>query len=186
MNDLIHFRNIGQQKYLQRISAVMLKQPSIKAPNRKNNLKTFTKKQKKSRQITKLEKDKQLIVSAMRKKMSFSRRTGQPIRNLEEQLIELPLALCDSNGIANKGQKSYATKHYEARYSTAFPPVFASNIPWTPEVIIMEGMFLINVNPLNQHKKYKITVNSSWKDLSNQSSEKAAMKYMLFLIIRDH
>ena len=131
----------------------MLKQPSIKAPNRKNNLKTFTKKQKKSRQITKLEKDKQLIVSAMRKKMSFSRRTGQPIRNLEEQLIELPLALCDSNGIANKGQKSYATKHYEARYSTAFPPVFASNIPWTPEVIIMEGMFLINVNPLNQHKK---------------------------------
>ena len=151
-HDLMNFRHIGQRQFLLRIKAVVLKQPSVKAPNRKNNLKTFTEKKRNSRQISKLEKDKQLVLSAMRRKMSFSKRTGQPIHELEEQLIELPLAICDSNENTNKGQKSYSTKHYEARYHDAIPTIFDCKRPWTPEVIIMEGMFLINVTPLNQHK----------------------------------
>jgi hypothetical protein len=47
-------------------------------------------------QYTVLEKDKKLILSAMKMKISYSQRTGKPISNVTEQLIELPLALCDT------------------------------------------------------------------------------------------
>ena len=97
-HDLLNFRTIGQRNFLLRISSVILKQPSTNAPIRKQHLNTFTEKKHTKQKISQLEKDKQLILSAMRKKMQFSKRTGQPIDHPDEQVIELPLALCDNSG----------------------------------------------------------------------------------------
>ena len=47
----------------------------------------------------------------MKKKMKFSQRTEQSVERPGEQLIELPLALCDSTENPIKGQKGYTT-HY--------------------------------------------------------------------------
>ena len=38
--------------------------------------------------------------------MQFSQRTGKPVEKSGEQLIELPLALCDNEGNPLKGQKA--------------------------------------------------------------------------------
>jgi hypothetical protein len=111
-HDLLNFRLIGEEEYFQRISAVTLKQPSASAPNRKHNIKTFTEKKPINKKTTQVEKDRQLILSAMKRKIQFSKKTGKP------------LALCDHQGIPLKGQKSTTTKYLEKRYQHAQPPVF--------------------------------------------------------------
>ena len=151
-NDLLNFRCIGQQEFLQRISSVTLKNPSVHAPNRRRRLQTFSEKKINKSRVTQLEKDKKLIITAMKKKMQFSRRTGRPVERPGEQLIELPLALCDSAGNPIKGQKSYTTHYLESRYKETIPQVFLTSIPWRPECCVLEGMFIINTTPLGSHK----------------------------------
>ena len=151
-NDLLNFRFIGQQEFLQRIASVILKQPSVCAPNRRRRLQTFSEKKITKSRVTQLEKDKKLIITAMKKKMQFSQRTGRPVERPGEQLIELPLALCDSTGNPIKGQKSYTTHYLQCRYKDATPQVFLTNTPWRPECYVLEGMFLINTTPLGSHK----------------------------------
>lgn len=77
-----------------------------------------------------------------------------PIEQLDEQLIQLPLAICDHDGNLNEGQKSYTTKALEARYKVSSPPAFTSELPsgWQPQCVILEGMFLINTKPLGSHR----------------------------------
>ena len=151
-NDLLNFRCIGQQEFLQRISSVTLKNPSVRAPNRRRRLQTFSEKKINKSRVTQLEKDKKLIITAMKKKMQFSRRTGRPVERPGEQLIELPLALCDSAGNPIKGQKSYTTHYLESRYKETIPQVFLTSIPWRPECCVLEGIFIINTTPLGSHK----------------------------------
>ena len=91
-NDLLSFRLIGEKEYYQRIGYFILKQPSVHAPNRKRRLQTFSEKKANKSRITQLERDKQLILSAIRKQIQFSKRTGRPIEKPGEQLLELPLA----------------------------------------------------------------------------------------------
>jgi hypothetical protein len=131
-HDLLQFRTMGKAEYLQRISSVILKQPSTAAPNRKHRIQTFTEKKTQNRKTSHVEKDRQLILSAMKKKIQFSKKTGRPIDTLEDQLIEMPLAICSHDGFPLKGQKSNTSKHLENRYQRAVPQVFLSEIPWTP------------------------------------------------------
>ena len=88
----------------------------------------------------------------MKKKMKYSQRTGKPVEQPGEQLIELPLALCDNSGNPLKGQKSYATHFLDSRYREAATPVFPLTPPWKPQCCIIEGMFIINTTPLGSHK----------------------------------
>ena len=44
------------------------------------------------------------------------------------------------------------TKSLVTRYKSSEPQVFTSTPPWIPQCTIMEGMFLININPLGSHK----------------------------------
>ena len=88
----------------------------------------------------------------MKKKLQFSQRTGIPINRPGEQLIELPLALCDNTGNPIKGQKAYTTHFLECRYKEASNPVFIASLPWRPDACILEGMFMINTTPLGSHR----------------------------------
>ena len=87
-HDLMNFRLIGQQEFLQRVSAVILQNPSVHAPNRKHRLQTFSERKIAKSRVTQLEKDKRLIITAMKRKMKFSQRTGKPIDRPGEQLID--------------------------------------------------------------------------------------------------
>ena len=148
-NDLLNFRLIGEKEFLQRISAITLKIPSIKAPNRKRRLQTLSERKITKSRVTRLEKDKKLIMTAMKKKIC---KTGQPVERPCEQLIELPLAISDSEGNPLKGQKSYTTHFLETRYKNTEPKVFLSAVPCAPECCLVEGMFVINTTPLGSHK----------------------------------
>lgn len=100
-HDLMNFRLIGQQEFLQRVSAVILQNPSVHAPNKRCWLQTFSERKITKSRVTQLEKDEQLISTAIKRKMKFSQRTGKPIDRPGKQLIELPLALCDNTGNPN-------------------------------------------------------------------------------------
>ena len=76
----------------------------------------------------------------MSKKIQFSKCTGRPIEKPGEQLLELPLALADSDGNPLKGQKSFTTRSLQSRYKT-LPTVFPQEFPWKPECCLLEVMF---------------------------------------------
>ena len=71
---------------------------------------------------------------------------------IAEQYIELPRALCDVESAPIRGQKSTVTKFYEKRYQNTNLITHCFGSLWTAEVVIMEGMFIINTKPLNCHK----------------------------------
>ena len=96
-------------------------------------------------------------MSAMKKKLPYSKRTGKPIKVLGEQLLELTLTLAENEGNPVKGQKSYATRFLQSRYKEASPIVFFDDFPWIPEWCLLEGMFLINTTPFGSHKCYFLT-----------------------------
>ena len=151
-HDLLNFRTIGEKEYLLRVSSVILKQPSVNAPNRKKRLQTFSERKVNKRALSQAEKDKKLILAAMKRKIQFSKRTGKPIETTGEQLVEYPLAIADNTGHPLKGQKSYTTRSLETRYKAAHPQVFVNSLPWMPQCSVLEGMFLINTVPLGTHK----------------------------------
>ena len=89
--DLLTFRNFGQRKFLNHITVSILKQPSASVTVRKHCLQTFSFKKVNKQQVSQLQKDRNLILSCMRKKMRWSLCTGMPIKNAGEQLIAYPL-----------------------------------------------------------------------------------------------
>ena len=78
----------------------------------------------------------------------YSVTTQTPVQEVA-QISELPLAIALPNALPRKGQKSFATKFYETRYRDA--DIFMNRMPndCNFEVVILEGMFLINSSPLN-------------------------------------
>jgi len=93
----------------------------------------------------------------MQKKLLWSKVTKQPVENVVEQYIPLPLAISDNEGLPRKGQKKFATTCLEARYRNSNPTVFMNSISagWTPECCILEGMFMINTTPTGNHKTFE-------------------------------
>ena len=65
--DLLNFRHIGEEEYKLRISYTcsILKEPSMRAPNRRKALQTFSIKQVKTVRVSQLEKDKKLCIAKL-------------------------------------------------------------------------------------------------------------------------
>ncbi len=78
----------------------------MQAPNRKRRMQTFSVRQVKTRSVSQLEKDKRLVLAAMKRKMQFSKKTDKPIDRPGEQLLQLPLSICDNDGNPLKGARS--------------------------------------------------------------------------------
>ena len=114
---------------------------------RRRNLKTFSEpKVTVSKQKKEIKDNK--TVSCLRKKIAYSKFTNKPISDLD-QFIQLPRAICDANGIPEKGQKSWATSVLKKLY----PEVFIPKISPTPfdTAFIIDGMFILNTIPLSVH-----------------------------------
>ena len=97
-------------------------------------------------------KDKKTLLACLRKTIANCKQNGAQVPDFL-LFNELPRALCTSDGLPNKGQKSNVSKFYQRRYNTVitciYPPL------WKPDTILLEGMFLINSSPLyGQHKTF--------------------------------
>ena len=54
------------------------------------------------------------------------------------------------DGTPHKGNKSKWSEKLKAHYNNT--SAFMSVLEWVPEVVIIDSMFMININPLRQHK----------------------------------
>ena len=108
------------------------------------------------RQVSQLEKDRKLVQKCLHKKLKWSKQTGVPVDSIAEHYIPLPLALASNDGSPLKGQKSNTTKALKGRYKDATPPVFTNSLlsDWIPELVILEGMFMLNTTPLGSHRTF--------------------------------
>ena len=152
-HDLLNFRQIGTEIFETRIKAYVLKIPRVKVPQRRKRLQTFGTKSKATKQkINSLKQEMKRIQKCMRRKIAYANKMGTKPDVIGEQYIEFPRALCDVNGLPIKGQKSVATKIYQARYKES--DLITHNIPdyWIPETVILEGMFIINTKPLHSQQ----------------------------------
>ena len=155
-HDMLQFRSIGQDEFDRHVAYYILKGASTNPPLRKKRLLTLSQKKATRRQVTQLEKDRRVVQKCLHKKLKWSKHTGRLIDKIHEQYIPLPLALAESNGMPIKGQKSNTTKALKARYKDASPPVFLNSLPetWTPECVMVEGMFMLNTIPLCSHRTF--------------------------------
>ena len=132
-HDLLNKRSIGQREYLGRVGAIILRQPSFKAPNRQRRLQTFSEPKVNKTKVNQLEKDRKLLLLALKRQMQHSNKTGEPVQKLGEQIIELPMALCDSQGVPHKGDKANPTRSLRVRYKDAPNTVFCSELQINPK-----------------------------------------------------
>ena len=137
---MLTFGSKGREDFYTRIADFILKEPSVQAPNRKHRLQTFSERNtKNTKKVSQLDKDKQLVLSAIKKKLQHSKKkTGAPIEQSGEQLIEYPLSICDNEGKALKGNKSYTTNVFEQCYKTAQPSVVTPSCPIQPTCTIID------------------------------------------------
>ena len=68
------------------------------------------------------------------------------------QCIELPRAIATIEGKPVNGAKSNTTKWYEKRYHKVTPSIITTTLPWKPDSVITERMFLINITPWSAHR----------------------------------
>ena len=107
-----------------------------------------------SRSTPKEREAKQVITCLRRRIARLSHHKEQSCDVSQEQYSELPRALSDEDGKPHKGSKSTWTDKLSSRYQTADPPVFTSSLHFTPEVVIIDAMFIINTRPLRRTKTF--------------------------------
>lgn len=146
-NDLLTFRKTGQMEYENYISYRILHTPSTNAPCRRKRLQTFSTAKSTQKKIKQIDKDHKLFQTCMKKQLVLYNRGEQLPPACSLHYIPRPSALCDSDGSPNKGNKSKTTDFFETRYKKC--NVIVSTFPgsWTPETVILEGMFLIQTTP---------------------------------------
>ena len=151
--DLVSFREIGQSDYEDWVEYYVLRKPSVKPPQHRKRLLTFTEKRSLRKKVSAIEKERNLQIECWKKRVAFSTSTGIPMQGIYVQCIELPRAIATSDGAPNKGTKSNTTNCLEKRYQHSTPPVILTSLDsqWYPDSVIMEGMFLINIKPWAAH-----------------------------------
>ena len=155
-HDLTNFRKIGQAEFERTIEYYILRKPSVQPPKHRKNLLTFTERKSRRKRVSDVERERKLQIECWKKRVAFAHSTGTHIQHTYQQCIELPRALATSDGNPTKGTKANSTKVYEKRYESVSPPIFRTSLPqtWTPDAVIIEGMFLINVVPWSAHKTF--------------------------------
>ena len=151
--DLIDARKLGQRDYLQYITHHILQTPSVaNPPVRKRRLLTMAPSKLKKKRMSSKEKEDKDVNKYIRKRLAWSNHTGQKYDESQEQYPILPRALADVDGNPHKGSKSSWTEKLKSRYNLPESTPFISVLEYVPNVVIIDAMFAININPLRQHK----------------------------------
>ena len=101
------FRDLGQDEYESYVQHTFVKKSSTnKVTVKHQKLKNFTKPKVTKQRLQSLEHDKKKVSMCLKRKLEAADQ-GQP-QPRSEQYLELPMALCDGNGMPNRGNKSIA------------------------------------------------------------------------------
>ena len=154
--DMLSFRQIGEQAFQNYVKYHILQHPSsAKSPLRQHKLMTMAMTKTRKPRSTPREREAKQVITCLRRRLAWlSHHNEQPCDTFEEQYSELPRALSDEDGNPHKGSKSTWTDKLASRYLTADPPVFTSLSPFTPQVVIIDAMFIINTRPLRRTKTF--------------------------------
>ena len=108
------FRTVGQEEYDNHVKHTYIKESSTTVIARRQQLKTFSKPKVSKQKLKTSERDKKKLSMCLKKRLEAAT-ISQPS---SEQYLELPRALCDSNGMPNKGNKSTARDYLDNRYQS--------------------------------------------------------------------
>ena len=92
------------------------------------------------------------VTRCLRQRLSWCNRTGQTYDSTQEQYSILPRAIADENGGLRKGVKAIWKDKIGKKYQQF--DVVTNTVPsnWLPEIVVFDGMFLINCKPLRTTK----------------------------------
>ena len=150
--DMLSCHKIGTESFHNYIKYHILKQRSTNAPLRKHRLLTMASPKPKRHRVSAQEKETKQVIQCLRRKLAWCKYNAQPDALDNDQYSVLPRAIADEEGYPHKGTKSRWTDKLESRYKSAKPTVFTNFPLWTPEVVIIDAMFLINIRPLRRTK----------------------------------
>ncbi len=154
-HDLLTFRDIGKQAFQDYVNHRIIMQPSsTNAPIRRHKLLTMAPVKQTKQRVSHKERELKQVTKCLRRRLAWCNRTNLPYDATYEQYSLLPRALADQDGNPHKSSKSTWTDKLERRYQSAQPSVITSHLPqgWSPQITILDAMFLINTKPLRRTK----------------------------------
>lgn len=151
--DLLSFYQSGVEHFKNRIEYFVLRIPSAKVPQRQLSLLTYSSPKTAKRKIKLVDRERKIVSKCVRRSLAWNTRVDKDNQQLGGQYLELPRAISDPYGKTHTGVKSYATKWLEKRYEKLVSSTLPSG--WTPDVVLLEGMFLIQTSPLSTHHSMK-------------------------------
>ena len=154
-HDMLNFRLIGTESYINFISYHILMTPSTSAaPVRRKKLLTMNKPKVTKHRISQKEKESKLVTKCLRRRLAWCNKTKTPYDLSTEQYSVFPRALADENGNPHKAAKNQWTNKIHSRYLSATPGVIFSSLPsgWIPQTVLIDAMFLLNTTPLRRTK----------------------------------
>lgn len=147
--DMINFRRIGRQAYFDYIKHHILQQPSfVKVPLRRHKLLTMKPTKSRIKRCNPKEQEARQVIKCLRRRLAWCNHGNLQCDVSEEQYSVFPRALADENGNPHKSSKSNWSDKLTSRYESADPPVFISYLPFIPQVVIIDAMFMLNTRPL--------------------------------------
>ena len=163
--DMLNFRHIGTQAYLDYVTHHILHQPSsVKAPLRRHKLLTMKPVKSYAKRRNPKDQESRQVIKCLRRKLAWSNHGNIQYDESDEQYSVLPRAIADEDGNPHKSSKSNWSDKLATRYGSSDPPVFTSHLPFVPQVAIIDAMFMLNTRPLRQTK----TLSDYTKFLFNQ------------------
>ena len=141
---MLNCRQIGIESFQLYIQYHILKTSSpVSAPVRHKRLLMMTTAKSKRKWTSARDKENKHVIQCLRRKLAWCK------HNTHSDNI-YPRALADEHGFPHKGNKSTWADKLQSQYRTTDPTVFFN---WTPDVMLIDAMFLINVRPLRRTKK---------------------------------
>ena len=100
--------------------------------------------QKVSKKLSNSEKEKKIVSLCLKRRLKAK---CIPATGKCEQYLELPRAIATSEGVPQKGDKANARSYLDKRYQ-----IQLQDNNWTPDTVLIDGIFLIYTNPIPNTK----------------------------------
>ena len=146
-HDLLNFRKIGQADFEAHVNYRILRTPSTDAPRRRKRLQTFTSIKATRKKLKQIDRDWKIQQMCMKKQLVMLASGKKLPQDCGSNFIPRPCALVSAEGLPTKGNKSKATDFFETCYKQVGVIVSAFPNSWTPDSVILEGMFMIQTAP---------------------------------------
>ena len=149
--DMLSFCRIGLEAFQQYINTRILQTPSCaSAPVRRHKLLTMATTRNSRKRMTPKEQESKQVIKCLRWRLHWCNKNQISFDSSEEQYSVLPRALADEDGYPHKASKSHWTDKLQQCYQFTEPMVFMNHLPWVPQTVIIDAMFMINTKPLRR------------------------------------